>query len=98
VDQLEVQVDTGSPIPVEIGASGTCPDLCAQVASVESRMDDFNIHITVVASTFKNCRLDNLGLPFRLAIPLNTVEMEDGTYTIIVNGASTTSELPAQPR
>ena len=94
VEHVGIQAGLGSPIPVEIVASGTWPDLCAQVASVESRMDGFNIDITVLASTVENCRPDNLGLPFRFAIPLNTVEMKEGTYTITVNGTSTSLDLP----
>ncbi len=94
IEHVGIQAGLGSPIPVEIVASGTWPDLCAQIASVESRMDGFNIDITVLASTVENCRPDNLGLPFRFAIPLNTVEMKEGTYTITVNGTSTSFELP----
>lgn len=94
VEHVGIQAGLGSPIPVEIVASGTWPDLCAQIASVESRMDGFNIDITVLASTVENCRPDNLGLPFRFAIPLNTVEMKEGTYTITVNGTSTSLDLP----
>lgn len=94
VEHVGIQAGLGSPIPVEIVASGTWPDLCAQIASVESRMDGFNIDITVLASTVENCRPDNLGLPFRFAIPLNTVEMKEGTYTITVNGTSTSFDLP----
>lgn len=94
VEHVGIQAGLGSPIPVEIVASGTWPDLCAQIASVESRIDGFNIDITVLASTVENCRPDNLGLPFRFAIPLNTVEMKEGTYTITVNGTSTSFDLP----
>jgi hypothetical protein len=38
--------------------------------------------------------MDNLGLPFRFAIPLNTIVMKEGTYTITVNGTNTSLELP----
>jgi len=94
IENVDMQVGVGSPRPVEIITSGTWPDLCAQIASVESKMDGFDIDITVLASTIENCRPDNLGLPFRFAIPRNTVEMEEGTYTITVNGASTMFEIP----
>ena len=94
VDQVEVEVGVGSPILVEIVASGTWPDLCAQIASVETNINEFNIDITVLASSVENCHPDNLGLPFRFAIPLNIVEMEAGTYTITVNGTSNTLDLP----
>lgn len=96
IESVEVQVGVGSPIPVEIVASGTWPDLCAQIASVESRMDGFNIDITVLTSTVESCPPNHLGLPFRFAIPLNTVEMKEGAYTITANGVSTTFDIPVQ--
>ena len=95
IEHVGIQAGVGSPIPVEIVASGTWPDLCSQIASVESNINGFNIDITVLASTEENCRSDNnLGLPFRFAIPLNIVEMEPGTYIITVNGTSNTFDLP----
>ena len=95
VDKVEVGV--GSPIPVEVVASGTWPDLCAQIAEVQSEVDGFEIDVTVLASTTSPCPPDHLGLPFRYAFPLNVVEMEPGTYTITINGASTTLDLPVNP-
>ena len=97
VDQVEVEVGVGSPIPVEIVASGTWPDLCAQVAEVQSEVHGFEIDVKVLASTTDSCPPDHLGLPFRYAFPLNIVEMEAGTYTITVNGTSTTLDLPIGP-
>ncbi len=94
VEHVGVQVGEGSPIPVEIVASGTWPDLCAQIAEVQSKVDGFQIDITVLASTVEACPPDHLGLPFRFAIPLNIVELPEGTYTITVNGTSTTFDLP----
>ncbi|HSL47309.1 MAG TPA: hypothetical protein VK897_27970, partial [Anaerolineales bacterium] len=58
---------------------------------------DFQIDVTVLASTTSSCPPDQLGLPFRYAFPLNVVEMETGTYTITVNGTSTTLDLPIRP-
>jgi hypothetical protein len=97
VEHVGVQVGEGSPIPVEIVASGTWPDLCAQIAEVQSEISGFEIDVTVLASTTDSCPPDHLGLPFRYALPLNIVEMEAGTYTITVNGTSTTLDLPIGP-
>jgi hypothetical protein len=97
VDRVEVEVGVGSPIPVEIVASGTWPDLCAQIAEVQSEVNGFQIDVTVLASTTETCPPDHLGLPFQYAFPLNVVEMEPGTYTITVNGANTTLDLPVNP-
>ena len=97
IEHVGIQAGVGSPTPVEIVASGTWPDLCAQVAEVQSKMDGFQIDITVLASTVESCPPDQLGLPFRFAIPLNIVEMPAGEYKINVNGTSTTLQLPLSP-
>jgi hypothetical protein len=97
IEHVGVQVGEGSPIPVEIVASGTWPDLCAQIAEVQSEVHGFEIVVTVLASTTSPCPPDHLGLPFRYAFPLNIVEMEAGTYTITVNGTSATLDLPVGP-
>ena len=96
VDKVEVEVGVSS-IPVEVVASGTWPDLCAQIGEVQSEVNGFEIDVTVLASTSSPCPPDYLGLPFRYAFPLNVVEMELGTYTITINGASTTLDLPVNP-
>ena len=97
VDQVKVEVGIGSPLPVDIVASGTWPDLCSQIAEVQSEISDFQIDVTILTSTTSPCPPDRLGLPFRLAIPLNSVEMPAGTYIVIVNGARTTLDLPIAP-
>jgi hypothetical protein len=94
IEHVGVQAGQGSPIPVEIIASGTWPDRCAQIAEVQSSVNGFNMDFTILASTVESCPPDQLGLPFRFAIPLNIVEMQAGTYTITVNGVSTTFDLP----
>jgi hypothetical protein len=97
IEHVGVEVGVGSPIPVEVVASGTWPNLCSQIAEVESRANGFEIDIKVLASTAESCPPDRLGLPFRFALPLNIVEMPAGTYTITVNGVSTSLDLPPGP-
>ena len=96
LDHVEIQVGVGSPIPIEIVASGSWADLCSQIAEVQSRIDGFQIDVTVLASTTESCSPGNQGLPFRFVLPLNFADMPAGTYVITVNGASTTLEWPPE--
>jgi hypothetical protein len=96
IENVEVMVGIGSPLPVDIVASGTWPQLCSQIAEVDSAFKDFLIDITILASTSPTCRPDYLGLFFRFEFPLNIGEMPPGIYTISVNGVSTNLELPLQ--
>jgi hypothetical protein len=39
-----------------------------------------------------DCNPDTL--PMRIELPLNTINLPDGTYEVLVNGATTTFEMP----
>jgi hypothetical protein len=94
VAALEVRVGVGSPIPVELIVDGTWPDLCAQLAEVKQSVADGRITVELLASPLDPaCPPDYLGLPFRLAIPINAVELAAGRYDVVVNGFSTTVEI-----
>jgi hypothetical protein len=95
VEAVSIKVGVGSPIPVEIVTSGTWPDLCAQLARAEMRIDGYKITVNLQASAEQaGCPPDFLGLPFRVAVPLNVVELPAGTYTVSAGGASTTFAWP----
>ncbi len=96
VKRVTIDVGVGSPIPVDVFVSGEWPDLCAQLAEIRQTATKNAFEITLMASELDpNCRSDQVGLlPFRIAIPLNVVELPEGTYTVTVNGVSTTLDMP----
>jgi hypothetical protein len=96
---VNLEVGVGSPIPVEVVAAGTWPDLCAQLAEVRQAIRGTEIDVTLLATPAQaDCPPDFLGLPLRLALPLNVVELPAGAYTVTINGVSTTFDLPVTPR
>ena len=97
VEHVGIQIGEGTPIQAEIVASGAWPGPCAQIAEVQSKMDAFQIDITVLSSTVEACPPDQMELPFRFAFPLNSAQLPAGEYTISVNGTSTTLQLPPSP-
>jgi len=87
VQNVSVEVGVGSPIPVDIVVSGEWPDLCAQLAQTTFRRDGSKIDLSLLATPLDpGCPPDFLGLPFRIAYPLNAVELPAGDYIITVNG------------
>jgi hypothetical protein len=87
IENVSVQIGVGSPIPVNVLVSGTWPDLCAQLAEVRQEFKGSTVEISLLATPKdETCPPDTLGLPFGISIPLNTVEMPEGTYTVTVNG------------
>jgi Tol biopolymer transport system component len=95
VDAVQVEIGVGSPIPVDIFVSGSWPDLCAQLAQVTQAINGNRITVNILASpAAEDCPPDQLGTPFRIALPLNIVEMAEGSYTINVNGVEASFQWP----
>ncbi|CAG0929901.1 hypothetical protein TFLX_01473 [Thermoflexales bacterium] len=97
VASVKVQIGVGSPIPVDAFISAELPDACAQLAEVKVTRQDFLFEIALRATPGmrEECFRDTL--PFRMYVPLNMVNLPEGTYTINVNGAITTFTWPSEP-
>jgi len=91
VDQVEVEVGVGSPIPVYVIVSGNLPDPCSQVEQTEIKQDGSNFIINLFATpdaggpAVDSCIKD--AIPFRMSIPLNAVDLPAGSYSVTVNGS-----------
>ncbi|MDX1689163.1 MAG: hypothetical protein R3248_14360 [Candidatus Promineifilaceae bacterium] len=95
VQHLAVNTGVGSPIPVHAQITSEWPSLCAQLVTVTQEVEPFRFDVTVLAHPGRpDCPPDNAGLPLRLDIPLNVVELPQGTYTVSVNGVETTFAVP----
>lgn len=98
VSNVTIDVGVGSPIPVDAFVSGEWPDLCAQLAQVTQRIEDRSFDVTLLATAADPaCPPDFLGLPFRIAIPINVVELPEGEYTVTVNGVTAAFTVPVIP-
>jgi hypothetical protein len=65
---------------------------------MEQHLEGFEIDIALLATPADpDCPPDYVGLPFRIAIPINVVELPAGSYTATVNGVTTTFDVPVQP-
>ena len=96
VNDVQVEVGVGSPIPVDILVSGEWPDSCAQLAQSRFVRNGAEIELTLLATPADpDCPPDYLGLLFRIAYPLNAVELPQGIYTVTVNEVSTSFEWTA---
>ena len=96
ITDAQVQIGVGSPIPVEVIASGSWPDLCAQVAQIEQRLSGARFEIEILANPANpDCPPDLVGIPFRIAVPLNMTNLPFGAYTVVVNGLETSFEWSA---
>ena len=91
IDQVEVEVGVGSPIPVFVYVSGFMPDPCSQVEHTEIKQDGSNFIITLFATpdmggpAVDSCIKDPMY--FTMSIPLNVVDLPAGSYSVTVNGS-----------
>jgi len=97
IDQVEVEVGVGSPIPVFVQVSGFMPDPCSQVEHTEIKQDGSNFIITLFATqdlggpAVDGCIKDPMY--FTMSIPLNVVDLPAGSYSVTVNGSSADFKL-----
>lgn len=86
ITQVEMEVGVGSPLPIHAIVSGNLPDSCAQLELIQQRQEGARIQLWLasVPSSVGGCVRDTL--PFRIALPLNVVNLPAGTYQVEVNG------------
>lgn len=96
VDSVSFDRGVGSPIPVHMIVSANLPTVCSQLGELRVHRDGRNFFVRLVATmpAQTDCSPDTL--PFRLEVPLNVVGLEEGTYTLTVNAATTSFDLPIQ--
>lgn len=91
VEQVEVEIGVGSPIPVHVIVSGNLPDPCSQVEFIQVLQDKTNFDITLFATSdvggpaVDGCIKDPL--PFTMSVPLNVIGIPAGDYSVTVNGS-----------
>jgi hypothetical protein len=87
VDDINIEVGVGSPIPVHTVVSLSLPNTCAQLGEIRLHREERTFYIRLIADIAERaeCKADEI--PFRLEIPLNMVNLPEGQYIINVNGA-----------
>lgn len=102
VPGVSIEVGVGSPIPVHAIVGLDLANTCAQVGEMRLHRDGSTFYIRLIADIAEreDCQADppTGGIPFRMDIPLNVVNLPEGTYEVNVNGATTTFELPFAPQ
>ena len=94
VDDVTIEVGVGSPIPVKAVVSGNLPNACAHLGEVRLHRDETTFFVQLLAYLPEQTECTPDVIPFRLEIPLNIVNLPNGTYEIIVNGETANFTLP----
>ena len=98
VEDVQIEIGVGSPIPVEVLVAGTWPDPCAQLARVDQQIEGNSITIDLLATAEDpDCPSDLMGVPFRMALPVNATELPAGSYAVSVHGLDAELVWPPAP-
>ncbi len=89
VDYAKVEVGVGSPTPVSVTIDVSYPTTCAQISQVSQRMEK-NGDTTKIVIEIRTMDMGEVCNPdpasFRMVMPLNSIAMPKGIYTVEVNG------------
>jgi len=90
IDQVEIKIGVGSPIPVEALIYGTMFDTCAQFSNIEHTVEGhefrFNIEVQKTQDPEIECLQDSVS--FTITVPLNMVNRPAGEYIVIAHNVS----------
>lgn len=94
VDDVSIEVGIGSPLPVHAVVSTNLPKSCGQLGEVHMvrAEETFFVHLIGHLPAQSECNPETL--PLRLEIPLNLVNLPEGTYQVNVNGVTTNFNIP----
>ncbi len=86
VQNVTIVVGPGSPLPVHAIVSGDLPNACAWLGEIRLHRDKNTYFVQLLSYLPAESKCDPDPLPFRLELPLNTVNLPDGSYSVNVNG------------
>jgi len=88
VDDVNIDIGRGSPLPVHAIVSANLPNTCAQLGEVRIHRNETSFFVQLLAyiPAETDCNPDTL--PIRIEIPLNVAFAPEGPYTVIVNGVT----------
>lgn len=96
VDDVRIEVGVGSPIPVHAIVSANLPKSCGQLGEIQLHRAENSFYVRMIGHLPAQSECNPDTLPMRLEMPLNLVNLPDGTYEVIVNGTTTTFDIPLQ--
>lgn len=96
INDLSIFVGVGSPIPVNAIVSGTLPKGCGQLGEAQIKRDGNTFFVRLISEMPTETECNPVGFSFRLELPLNIVNLPEGTYEVNVNGTVTTFNIPVQ--
>jgi hypothetical protein len=93
VASLEVRTLESFPVQLQVVAQGMLPNPCTAIDPPRPERDGATFRVTLTTSQPLDKACIQQLVPFEQTIPLDVAGLKAGTYTVIVNDASTTFTL-----
>lgn len=93
VESVEAQIMESFPVQVSIVVQGNLPDGCTELGEWTVNRDDDVFEVTLPTERPADALCTEALEPFEVTIPLDVAGLDAGTYTVDVNGVTTTFEL-----
>jgi hypothetical protein len=97
IESVQATIMESSPLMVVVQITGSFPDGCTQISRMSQTVDGTTIKITVFTARPKDMACTDVITQFEQKLPLDTTELQPGTYTIDVNGVTTQLDLTSIP-
>lgn len=97
VVNVNVEIGVGLPIPVHAVVDLNLPNSCAQLGEIRLHREGNSFYVRLIADITEreDCRVDSI--PFRLAVPLNIVDLPEGPFEVNVNGVTASFDPRSTP-
>lgn len=95
VDSVSVQIMESFPVQAQVSVAGTLRNGCEEIYEILSRRDGSTFYITLNAAQPQDAVCTQVVREYSEVFPLDIEGLPAGTYTVIVNGVSTTFTLDA---
>jgi len=93
VDTIEVEETSDSPPEVYVVVRGYLPDGCTKIDQVYQDVSNRVINVTITTKRDPDVECTLALKAYEEVVPLETYNLDDGMYTVIVNDVSTSFEL-----
>ncbi len=93
VETIDILMMESFPVQVQVIAHGTLPDGCTTIDQAISERDGSQFRVTITTVRPADAICTEALVPFEEAVPLNVLNLPAGTYTVDVNGITSSFEL-----
>ena len=96
IDHLDIMLLESWPVQVKVMVHGYFPDSCTQIDTVTTKIIQQTFYVTVTTIRPGQLACNQMLVPFKEIVPLETKGLAAGNYTVNINGVTETFTLETE--